>query len=356
MEVKVVDMRSDTFTKPTKEMRVAMMEAEVGDDVMSEDPTVTLLQEKVAEELGKESALFVPSGTMANLICMMVHCSRRGNEVLIGDNSHISQYEQGGVASVGGVHPRTVRNLKDGTIDLDDVRAKVFRVDDHFPRSTLLCVENSHNLSGGRVLTLDYMKKVAALVKELDLKLHIDGARLFNAAVALGVPAAELVVHADSVSVCLSKGLGAPVGSVIAASRAFITEARRVRKALGGGMRQVGVLAAPGLIALQVMRKRLHEDHTNAQLLAEGLAAIAGLRADVTCVQTNIVLIHIQAPELSSTRLLELLADPGKSNVAVKLFSMNNTVVRAVLCYHVNQEDVKAAIVKFREVMKMFTQ
>ena len=353
----VIDFRSDTFTQPTKEMRIAMMEAVVGDDVFAEDPTVNLLQKKVAEVLGKESALFVPSGTMGNLICVMTHCSRRGDEVLVGDKSHITIYEQGGVANLGGVHARTVSNLPDGTLDLDEVRAKIFDEDvhHHHPRSTLLCVENSHNLAGGRVLSLDYMDQVAELVQEHGLKLHVDGARLFNAAVALGVPAADLVVHADSVSICLSKGLGAPIGSVIAGSVSFITQARHIRKALGGGMRQAGVLAAPGLLALQTMSKRLHVDHENAKHLSVGLAAMAGIRVEPANVQTNIVLIYTDHPDLTSDKLVERLATPGTGGIVVKMFTVGRTCVRAVLHHHITTQQIDTALAKFQDILQNLT-
>jgi len=351
---KEVDLRSDTLTKPTQEMRIAMMEAEVGDDVMGEDPTVNLLQEKVASILGKESALFVPTGTMANLVSVMAHCGRRGDEVLMGDKCHITKYEQGGVASIGGVHARTVKTFEDGRLDLEEVRAKIFpEGDDHFPHSTLLCVENTHNLAGGRVLSLDYMAQVGQLVKENGLKLHVDGARLFNAAVALDVVPAQLVEHAHSVSVCLSKGLGAPVGSVLAGSKSFIVQARRIRKSLGGGMRQAGVLAAAGLIALETSLPRLHIDHENARLLMEGLARVPGLRVD--SVETNIVVIHITQPGLTSDGLLQLMAAPDTSGIVVKMFSLSPSIVRAVLHHHIDRDDVNSALTKFKEVMNSIT-
>ena len=352
---RVVDLRSDTVTQPTREMRVAMMEAEVGDDVMGEDPTVCLLQEKVAEILEKDSALFVPTGTMANLVSVMVHCGRRGDEVLVGDRCHITTFEQGGVASIGGVHARTVKTFEDGKIDLEEVRAKIFpEGDDHYPHSTLLCVENSHSLTGGRVLPLDYMAQVGQLVREKGLKLHVDGARLFNAAEALGVPPAQLVQHAHSVSVCLSKGLGAPVGSVLAGSKSFIAQARRVRKSLGGGMRQVGVLAAAGLVALETMRLRLHVDHENARILAEGLAEVPGLRVD--SVETNFLIIHTELPGLTSEKLLELMAAPSPCGVVVKMFTITPSAVRAVLHHNVDRDDVNSALIKFTEVMDSMRQ
>lgn len=347
----VIDLRSDTVTKPTREMRVAMMEADVGDDVFGDDPTVNLLEKEAASMLGKESALFVPSGTMGNLICVMVHCSRRGEEVLVGDRCHITTFEQGGVSSLGGVHARIVRTMPDGTLDLDDIRAKIFADDIHFPCTKLLCVENTHNLMGGRVLSLQYMEKVAVLTKHHKLKLHVDGARIFNAATALGVPVSALLVHADSVSCCLSKGLGAPVGSIIAGSTTFITKARRLRKALGGGMRQAGVLAAPGLIALQKMSQRLEVDHKNAKCLALGLATVQGLEIDPAIVETNMVYFTVKHPQFSRDLLVEQLAEPSKNGVAIKMLAEGPNKVRAVVHHQISQQDIEDTISKVKEIL-----
>ncbi|MCW5876981.1 MAG: low-specificity L-threonine aldolase [Anaerolineales bacterium] len=271
-----IDMRSDTVTWPTPEMRHAMAAAEVGDDVYGEDPTVNRLQEAAAQRLGKEAALFVPSGAMGNLIALMTHC-QRGDEAILGDLSHPYIYETGGMSALGGIQPRTLRNQPDGTLDLEDIRLAVREDDVHFPISRLIALENTHNRCNGVPLKAEYIAAVGELARQHGLLLHIDGARIFNATAALGVPASELVAPADSVTFCLSKGLCAPVGSVLCGSADFIRRARRIRKQLGGGMRQAGVLAAAGLIALDVMTERLGEDHARAARLAAGLAEISQL-------------------------------------------------------------------------------
>ncbi len=346
----VVDMRSDTVTKPTDEMRTAMYEASVGDDVFEDDPTVTMLENKAAAIFGKESALFVPSGTMANLLSVMVHCSRRGDEVLIGDKCHISTFEQGGVASLGGVHPRTVKTLSDGTLDLEDLRSKIMPDDIHAPSSRLICIENTHNLMGGRVIRPEYMKQLVELAKLYNLKVHVDGARIFNAAIALNIPVSSLLEGVDSVSCCLSKGLGAPVGSVIAGSTQFIKAARRLRKALGGGMRQVGVLAAPGIIALEKMPLKLQADHDNAKRLALGIAAMKhhGLVIDPDKVETNIVYFRVSHPNLSGQQLLKQLAG---GEVVVKMIETEKNIVRAVTHHQVTQQGVNLCLKKLEQIL-----
>lgn len=348
----VVDLRSDTVTTPTKEMREAMCNAEVGDDVMAEDPTVNLLEEKAALLLGKERALFVPSGTMGNLLCVMTHCSRRGDEVLLGDKCHITTYEQGGVASIGGVHPRMVKTLEDGTLDLMDLESKVMPDDIHAPSSKLVCVENTHNLMGGRVLDSVYMSSLAQLANKYGLKIHVDGARIFNAATALHVPVASLLVHADSVSCCLSKGLGAPVGSIIAGSGHFIQKARRLRKSLGGGMRQVGILAAAGIIALEKMSLRLQVDHDNAKQLALGLAAMKSLGININpeSVQTNIVYFSVTNLQVSAAQLVEALTD-SSDGVVVKMLVVKGNVVRAVMHHQVSQQGVALCLKKIKKIL-----
>ena len=353
--LRVVDLRSDTVTTPTNEMRAAMFDAKVGDDVHEDDPTVKLLEEKAAQMLGKESALFVVSGTMGNLISVMVHCSRRGEEVLLGDQSHISHYEQGGVASIGGVHTRTVRNMEDGSLDLEDLKSKLMPDDVHHPCARLVCVENTHNVMGGRVLHPSYMESLAEIARAHNLLIHVDGARIFNAATALGVPVTELVKHADSVSICLSKGLGAPVGSIIVGNSKFIKEARRVRKALGGGLRQVGVLAAPGLIALEKMSLRLQEDHDNAKRLARGLSKMQnlGLEIDLESIETNIVHFSISsAAGLSGHQMEERLNSTEWGPVMVKLFSFEDNLIRAVIHHQVSQEDIDLCLNKVKFVLQ----
>ena len=353
----VVDMRSDTVTKPTDEMRNAMYQASVGDDVFEEDPTVTKLERKAAAMFGKESALFVPSGTMGNLLSVMVHCNRRGDEVLVGDKCHISNYEQGGVASLGGVHPRTVKNLPDGTLDLDDLHSKIMPDDIHFPFSRLVCIENTHNLMGGRVIKPDYMQRLVEFARIHNLKIHVDGARIFNAAAALGVPVASLVEGADSESTCLSKGLGAPIGSLIVGNQEFIKHARRLRKALGGGMRQVGVLAAPGIIALEKMSPKLKNDHDNAKRLALGMARMKhlGLEIDPEEIETNIIYFKVSHPNLSGAQLVEALANNQSSDVVVKMIGMGESnVVRAVTHHQVTEEGVHLCLKKLEKILVEF--
>ncbi|GFS30211.1 threonine aldolase 2 [Actinidia rufa] len=295
MVTRMVDLRSDTVTKPSKAMRAAMASAEVDDDVLGYDPTAFRLETEMARIMGKEAALYVPSGTMGNLISVLVHCDIRGSEVILGDNSHIHIYENGGISTIGGVHPRTVKNNKDGSMDIDLIEAAIRdpRMEICYPTTRLICLENTHANSGGKCLPVDYIDKVGELAKKHGLKLHIDGARIFNASVALGVPVHKLVQAADSVSVCLSKGLGAPVGSVIVGSKVFIAKAKILRKTLGGGMRQVGILCAAALVAVQENVSKLEGDHKNAKTFAEGLNKIKGLKVDVASVETNIVYFDI---------------------------------------------------------------
>ena len=351
-----IDLRSDTVTKPTDQMRVAMFEAEVGDDVFGDDPTVNQLEEKASEMFGKEAALYVPSGTMGNLISVMTHCSGRGEEVILGDCSHISLYEQGGVAQLGGVHPRTVLNLPDGTLDLDEVKRKIMPDNIHHTITRLICVENTHNAMGGCVIHPEFMDKVAEIVCDTNIKIHVDGARIFNAATALGLPVSKLLEHADSVSVCLSKGLGAPVGSVIAGKKDFIQRARRLRKALGGGMRQAGVIAAPALIALETMSQNLHIDHDNAKRLAQGLAAMKdlGIQIDPSTVETNIVIFRLVRDDMTAMEFANSLGNPEegqKKQVIVKIAPKNTQLIRLVTHHQVTQEDVDLTLEKMKRIL-----
>ncbi|VAH50763.1 unnamed protein product [Triticum turgidum subsp. durum] len=272
MVTKVVDLRSDTVTKPSEAMRAAMAAAEVDDDVLGADPTAQRFEAEMARITGKEAALFVPSGTMGNLVSVLTHCDARGSEVILGDSSHIHMCENGGISTIGGVHPRTVRNNPDGTMDVDMIVAAIRHHIGagalHYPTTRLICLENTHGRSGGKCLSVEYIDKVGEVAQSHGLKLHIDGARIFNASVALGIPVDRLVRVADSVSVCLSKGLGAPVGSVIVGSKAFIDKARILRKTLGGGMRQVGVLCAAAYVAVRDNVGKLADDHRKAKVLA----------------------------------------------------------------------------------------
>ncbi len=291
--MRVVDLRSDTVTRPTPEMREAMANAEVGDDVHRDDPTTIRLEAMAAEMLGMEAGLFVASGTMANLVSILSH-AQRGDEIIIGDRSHIFRNEAGGAAALGGVSYHTLRNDAQGMMDPDDVEAAVRDPSNlHHPRTALVALENTHNNCGGDALTPDDTRAIADVAHRHGLPLHVDGARIFNASVYLETPAAELVSEADSACFCLSKGLGAPIGSVVCGSNEFIDEARRWRKMLGGGMRQVGVLAAAGIVALETMVERLAEDHANARKLATGLSRIPGIAIEPDSVPTNIVFFEI---------------------------------------------------------------
>ncbi len=342
----IVDMRSDTITQPTPTMRRAMSEAEVGDDVFGEDPTVNRLEEMVARRLGKEAALFVPSGTMANLVSQLTHCGR-GNEMILGDQSHMFVYEQGGCAAMGGIHPRCLENKPDGTMALADIEAAIRPDNVHFPRTKLIVLENTHNRCSGNPLDVGYMHSVGELARRYGLKLHVDGARLFNAAIALGLDAGDLVAEADSVSICLSKGLAAPVGSVVAGNTDFISEARRNRKVVGGGMRQAGILAAAGIVALTEMVDRLADDHENARKLAESLANMEGLSIDLDVVMTNIVFVDVTQKGMTAQMLAERLDSQG-----IRLLPTGPNRLRAVTNYHVTSSDIDYALDIFLEILK----
>ena len=343
--MKIVDLRSDTVTKPTPEMRRAMAEAEVGDDVFGEDPTVNRLQEMAAERLDKEACLLVASGTMGNLVSLLTHCGR-GDEVILGDNAHTYNYEQGGIAALGGIHPRVVPNLPDGTMNLDDIEAAIRPENVHFPRTRLIAVENTHNRMGGVVLTPGYMASLGDLARRHGLRIHLDGARIFNASVALGVPAADLARDADSVMFCLSKGLSAPVGSLVCGSADFIAEATRARKVVGGGMRQAGIIAAAGIVALNSMVDRLAEDHANARFLAEGLAEFPGVAIDLGSVQTDIVIFALHRPDMTPQQLAEIMAERG-----VLFLPIGGDRMRMVTHYGIEREDIAYALEQIRQVL-----
>ncbi|XP_019426645.1 PREDICTED: probable low-specificity L-threonine aldolase 1 isoform X1 [Lupinus angustifolius] len=349
MVTRIVDLRSDTVTKPTEAMRAAMAIAEVDDDVLGGDPTAIRLESEMAKITGKEEALFVPSGTMGNLISVLVHCDIRGSEVILGDNCHIHIYENGGISTIGGVHPRTVKNNDDGTMDIDLIEAAIRDPMGEivYPTTRLICLENSHANSGGKCLSAEYTDRVGELAKRHGLKLHIDGARIFNASVALGVPIDRLVRAADSVSVCLSKGLGAPVGSVIVGSKSFINKARILRKTLGGGMRQIGILCAAALVALRDNVRNLESDHRNAKLLADGLNAINGLRVDGP-VETNIIFVEIEeGSHLNAGKIWKGLEEHG-----ILLMSQSISRLRIVLHHQISASDVQYTLSCFQKVVK----
>ena len=344
--MRIVDLRSDTITKPTPAMRRAMAEAEVGDDVFGDDPTVKRLEEMAADRLGKEAALFVASGTMGNLVSLLAQCGR-GDEVIVGDQAHTYVYEQGGMAALGGIHPRVLRNQPDGTLDLDEIMAAIRDPNNpHFPKSRLITVENTHNRCGGTPLTVEYMRSLGKLAREHGLLLHLDGARIFNAAIALGVDVKSLVTDADSLTFCLSKGLAAPVGSVVCGSKAFIAEARRARKVVGGAMRQVGVIAAAGIVALEQMVDRLADDHANARSLAAGLAELPGISVEDVPVRTNIVYFNMIRPDMDAAHLTARLKEQG-----VWMLPLGPRRIRAVTNYHVTAADIEAALVACRAIL-----
>jgi threonine aldolase len=288
----MIDLRSDTVTKPTEAMRRAMAQAEVGDDVYGEDPTINRLQEMAAQIMGKEAALFVPTGTMGNLSAVLAHCGR-GQEILLGDNSHIFYYEAGGAAVVGGLAYHTLPNDRFGMLDPVAVAGAIRSPDIHFAPTGLLCLENTHNRAGGTVLSKEQLDRLCQVAHEHNVPVHLDGARIFNAATYLELPVGQLVESLDSVQFCLSKGLAAPAGSLVVGKQSFIDKARKMRKMLGGGMRQAGVLAAAGIIALTEMTQRLGEDHYNARRFAQSLAWIDGFEVDLETVQTNIVAVNL---------------------------------------------------------------
>ena len=342
----VVDLRSDTMTRPTDAMRRAMAKAEVGDDVFGEDPTVNRLEEMSAERLGKEAALYVSSGTMGNLVSQLAHCGR-GDEIILGSHAHTFFFEQGGSAAVGSIHPRTVPNQPDGKLAIEDIENAIRGDNVHFPRSRLILLENTHNLCNGCPLEIDYMQAVGEIARRHKLKIHVDGARIFNAAVALGVEPKDLVAEADSVSFCLSKGLAAPVGSVVCGTQNFIHEARRARKVLGGGMRQAGVLAAAGIVALNEMVDRLAEDHANAKKLAVALAEMTGISINPDHTQTNIIFFEIIREDMTPEEFVQKIDSEG-----IRMLPVGPHKVRAVTHYHITSEDIDHALSIISKVMK----
>jgi threonine aldolase len=347
LDREIIDLRSDTVSHPTPEMRAAMARAAVGDDVYGEDPTVNKLQDMAAAMVGKEAGLFVPSGTMGNLAAIMAHC-RRGEEVILGHLAHTFLYEAGGVSVLGGIPMHTVPNQQDGTIHLADLEAAIHSDDVHFAPSRLIVLENTHNRCGGVSLSVVYTQAVSELADRRGLAVHLDGARLFNAAAAEKVSAAELAAPVDSVTFCLSKGLCAPVGSVICGTKSFIADTHRIRKLLGGGMRQAGVLAAAGIVALDRMVDRLGEDHERALGLAGLLAEIPGLKLDPGPPQTNMVYLSLD-PEVPfsaqevSRRLLPY---------HVKVGAVGERRFRLVTHYWIDAAAVDHAVTAFKEVLQ----
>ena len=338
----MIDLRSDTVTKPTPEMRAAMAQAEVGDDVLGDDPTVKELERRTAEVLGKETAVYMPSGTMTNQVAIRTH-TEPGDEMLCDDNTHTYFYECGGPAALSGVMVRLLPGVR-GIFTAADVRSALRPPNVHFPPAKLLFVENTHNRGGGSIWPIERIIEVTKAAREAHLRTHLDGARLWNASVAAGVSEAEYARHFDSVSVCFSKGLGAPVGSALAGSAEFIARARRFRKMFGGGMRQAGIIAAGALYALEHHRDRLAEDHANARKLAEGLAELPGVELDPATVETNIVIFRVTTAPVAE--LIERLAKEG-----VLVLATGPDTIRAVTNLMVTRSDIGEAIDIFRKVL-----
>lgn len=342
-----IDLRSDTVTQPTPEMRKAMADAEVGDDVFGEDPTVNRLQEISAEKMGKEAGLFLASGTMGNLTAVLTHCGR-GDEVIMGERGHTFLFEGGGISALGGIFPHTLPNNADGSIDLESIKSAIRPADVHHPISRLIILENTQNRCGGVVLTEKYTQSVGDLAHSKNLKLHLDGARIFNAAAALGVESTKLTVAPDSVTFCLSKALCAPVGSVLCGSTEFITKARRIRKMLGGGMRQAGILAAAGIVALQTMPQRLIEDHDHAQQLAFGLSSIPSIELTFGMPATNMIFVNLKS---GSSIKAKAVAEQLKAS-GIKVGVVGEKHFRLVTHFWIDDEAVKKTIQAFKSILK----
>jgi threonine aldolase len=344
--MQTIDLRSDTVTHPTPTMREAMAKADVGDDVYGEDPTVIQLENDAAEMLGFEAGLFVTSGTQGNLIALLTHCER-GSEVIVGDKAHTFVYEVGGMSALGGIMPHTVPVHDDGHLDLADIEHAIRGDNYHFPRTRLISIENTQGTVGGQALSPAYTQSVADLAHKHDLIFHIDGARIFNAATAYDVPVSEVVAGSDSITFCLSKGLCAPVGSILVGSKDFITEARRTRKVLGGGMRQAGVLASAGLIALHEMSQRLHEDHANAEYFAEQLQGIPGLR--VMSQATNFVFFWLEDDAKLTPD--ELVAQLREHNIYLNPYPGYKRKFRLVMHYWINRERIDYTVKTIKELL-----
>jgi len=343
--MKMVDLRSDTITQPTPEMREAMAKAVVGDDVYGEDPSVNKLQELAASMLGKEAALFVSSGTMGNLVAMLTHC-QRGDEVLLGNKAHTFLYEAGGVSALGGIHSCQLPNQKDGSLALEDIKNSIRADDPHQPISRLIALENTHNRCGGTFQIPAYTQQVNEFAHQKGLLVHLDGARIFNAAIACQVPVKEMTENVDSVSFCLSKGLCAPVGSVLCGTRDFIYKAHRIRKQVGGGMRQAGILAAAGIVALETMVERLIEDHIRAKQLAEGLKRFPNLLLDEGTAATNMVFLTVNDQvKLSTQQLSVMLEEKG-----IRVGEVGEHRFRLVTHYWISDNDIRQTIQAFGEI------
>lgn len=368
--VRSVDFRSDTVSLPTPNMRKAIFEAVVGDDVYGEDPTVKELERRSAELFGKDAALFVPTGTMANLLAVMVHCNKRGAEAVVGDLAHVFLYEQGGAAHIAGVLLNTIKNLPDGTFCLNELQNKFRGFDIHEPKTSLVLIEDTHNMCGGKVLPLQWIDDLSKICKQNSSKLHMDGARIFNAAEYLNVPVSRIVRGVDSVCYCLSKGLACPVGSVLIGSTDFIREAHRLRKALGGGMRQAGFLAAAGLCALDEIVPKLKYDHDRTRKIAQSICNVKSslIAVDLDNLHTNILLLEILTDKIKSSDLSNRLAevipkeiddnivDAQGKGVSVKVSARDWAFARIVVYTNITDEEVDLAIMKIKYVIQEYEQ
>jgi threonine aldolase len=341
----VIDLRSDTVTLPTEEMLEAIKHAELGDDVFGEDPTVNRLQEMAAEKMGKEAALLVTSGTQANLVSLMSN-TKRGDAVILEAESHIYWYEVGGLSAIAGLLPLPIKGHM-GALDPVDVEEAIRPKDIHFPETTLVCIENTHNRSGGTIITPEQIRAISEVAKAHGLKLYMDGARIFNAAVAMGIDMKEFTKHVDNLMFCLSKGLSCPIGSIVVGSHEFIEKARKARKILGGGMRQAGIIAAPGIIALEKMVDRLREDHINARMLAEGLARIEGISVSLKAVQTNIVQMDVSGLGITANQFVSKLKEKG-----ILALSMSKSIVRIVTHRGIEKKHIEKTLDVIKNIVE----
>ena len=343
----MIDLRSDTVTLPSKKMKQFIMESPLGDDVYGEDPSVNLLQNKIANIFNKEAGLFVPSGTMANLIAVLTHCNR-GDEVILGDKSHIFYYEAGGISAYGGIHSFQLHNNDDGTINLDDIKKSIRAIgNDHFPKTKLICLENTHNACYGAPIDTDYFNQVRKIANKHNLSIHLDGARIFNAAIALNKSVDILTRDCDTISCCLSKGLSAPVGSVLLGNKDFILKAKQIRKALGGGMRQAGLIASAGIFSLDNMVDRISNDHENAKILAYELDKLNNIEINLNYVYTNIIFIYNRHGKVSNE---ELLNELEKNNI--KIDYKGNSKFRLVTHSGFKKDDINSVVTVFKEILK----
>ena len=343
--MKQIDLRSDTVTLPSKEMKESILKSQLGDDVFQEDHDVNLLEKKAAKLSGKNAALLVPSGTMGNLISFLAHCPR-GTEAILGDKSHTFTYEAGGISAFGGIHSHQLKNEYDGTIDIDSIKNAIRTDNIHFPKTSLISLENTHNKCFGYPLSKNYIDQVSNIAKENNIKLHVDGARIFNATVALNTSLEQLIKNVDSITFCLSKGLACPIGSLICGSNDFINDARRIRKALGGGMRQAGIIASAGLHVIDNIDFQILEDHQNAKMLADGINSIKGLKIDASKVKSNIIYCRLESSIMSEDEFLNKCEEYG-----VLFFKYISGDYRLVTHYGITKEDIDYTLNIFKKVL-----